>query len=399
MKFNLDINSLYLVTLITLFDMIKNTKLLNWLIIIFSSLVIFTILWNTFLFVQNFKIEERNKMELWSLATLELVNIDGEISNLTLEVLKKNTSTPMIKVDSNGLIEINNIPNLNINDSVLVKKLIKKFESENKPIEINFGKEKISTLYYGNSSLLNKIKYYPIALLIIAAIFGFIAFLFFKNAKIAQMNKLWSGMAKETAHQIGTPLSSLMGWTELLKNKYNDETYLNEIEKDINRLNIISDRFSKIGSEPLLSNFNISKEIEKTVNYLSDRISNNISVKFLDKESEFFTRINPQLFGWCVENIIKNSIDAIKDEGEIKIFIEENENKISIYFEDNGIGVSKSDFRNIFNPGFTSKERGWGLGLSLAKRIIEDYHSGEIKVHKSQLNVGTTMVIILNRGK
>ena len=399
MKFNLDINSLYLVTLITLFDMIKNTKLLNWLIIIFSSLVIFTILWNTFLFVQNFKIEERNKMELWSLATLELVNIDGEISNLTLEVLKKNTSTPMIKVDSNGLIEINNIPNLDINDTVLVKKLIKKFESENKPIEINFGKEKISTLYYGNSSLLNKLKYYPIALLIIAAIFGFIAFLFFKNAKIAQMNKLWSGMAKETAHQIGTPLSSLMGWTELLKNKYNDETYLNEIEKDINRLNIISDRFSKIGSEPLLSNFNISKEIEKTVNYLSDRISNNISVKFLDKESEFFTRINPQLFGWCVENIIKNSIDAIKDEGEIKIFIEENENKISIYFEDNGIGVSKSDFRNIFNPGFTSKERGWGLGLSLAKRIIEDYHSGEIKVHKSELNIGTTMVIILNRGK
>ena len=339
MKFNLDINSLYLVTLITLFDMIKNTKLLNWLIIIFSSLVIFTILWNTFLFVQNFKIEERNKMELWSLATLELVNIDGEISNLTLEVLKKNTSTPMIKVDSNGLIEINNIPNLNINDSVLVKKLIKKFESENKPIEINFGKEKISTLYYGNSSLLNKLKYYPIALLIIAAIFGFIAFLFFKNAKIAQMNKLWSGMAKETAHQIGTPLSSLMGWTELLKNKYDNENYLNEIEKDINRLNIISDRFSKIGSEPLLSNFNISKEIEKTVNYLSDRISNNISVKFLDKESEFFTRINPQLFGWCVENIIKNSIDAIKDEGEIKIFIEENENKISIYFEDNGIGA------------------------------------------------------------
>ena len=379
--------------------MIKNTKLLNWLIIIFSSLVIFTILWNTFLFVQNFKIEERNKMELWSLATLELVNIDGEISNLTLEVLKKNTSTPMIKVDSNGLIEINNIPNLDINDTVLVKKLIKKFESENKPIEINFGKEKISTLYYGNSSLLNKIKYYPIALLIIAAIFGFIAFLFFKNAKIAQMNKLWSGMAKETAHQIGTPLSSLMGWTELLKNKYDNENYLNEIEKDINRLNIISDRFSKIGSEPLLSNFNISKEIEKTVNYLSDRISNNISVKFLDKESEFFTRINPQLFGWCVENIIKNSIDAIKDEGEIKIFIEENENKISIYFEDNGIGVSKSDFRNIFNPGFTSKERGWGLGLSLAKRIIEDYHSGEIKVHKSELNVGTTMVIILNRGK
>ena len=379
--------------------MIKNAKLLNWLIIIFSSLVIFTILWNTFLFVQNFKIEERNKMELWSLATLELVNIDGEISNLTLEVLKKNTSTPMIKVDSNGLIEINNIPNLNINDSVLVKKLIKKFESENKPIEINFGKERISTLYYGNSSLLNKLKYYPIALLIIAAIFGFIAFLFFKNAKIAQMNKLWSGMAKETAHQIGTPLSSLMGWTELLKNKYDNENYLNEIEKDINRLNIISDRFSKIGSEPLLSNFNISKEIEKTVNYLSDRISNNISVKFLDKESEFFTRINPQLFGWCVENIIKNSIDAIKDEGEIKIFIQENENKISIYFKDNGIGVSKSDFRNIFNPGFTSKERGWGLGLSLAKRIIEDYHSGEIKVHKSELNIGTTMVIILNRGK
>ena len=379
--------------------MAKNIKLTNWFIIIFSSIVISAILWNTYIFVQNFKNEERNKMELWSLATLELVSAEGEISNLTLEVLKKNTTTPMIKIDSDGSIEVNNIPDLDINDTIQINKLVNKFKSENPPIEINFGKERISTLYYGNSSLLNKLKYYPLALLIIAAIFGFISFLFFKNSKIAEMNKLWSGMAKETAHQIGTPLTSLMGWVELLRNKYNENDYLNEIEKDINRLNIISDRFNKIGSEPKLENKNISNEIKKTINYLSSRVSKKISINFINEKDECLAKINPQLFGWCIENIIKNSVDAIKDKGEIIIRIEKNNSIINIYLEDNGDGMEKSSFVKIFNPGFTTKERGWGLGLSLSKRIIEDYHSGEIKVLKSELNVGTTFLITLNGRK
>ncbi|MFL2609845.1 MAG: sensor histidine kinase [Flavobacteriaceae bacterium] len=373
----------------------KNPKYLNWTIIVFSSIIILSILWNTFLFVQNFKQEERNKMELWSLATLELVNIKAEISNLTLEVLKKNTTTPMIKIDNNGLIEVNNIPELNLKDTLEIKRLINKFKSENQPIEINLGNEKISTLYYGNSSLLNKLKYYPATLLIIAAIFGFIAFLFFKNSKIAEINKLWSAMAKETAHQIGTPLSSMMGWIELSKVRP-ERKYLNEIEKDIERLNIISERFSKIGSSPKLINLNISDEIEKTVNYLSARISTNIKLEFIKPKSKIKANINPQLFSWCIENLIKNGIDAIKDSGYIKIRISKDQNNTNIYISDSGIGIPKSSFKKIFNPGFTSKQRGWGLGLSLAKRIIEDYHSGEIRVYKSDKGNGTTMLIKLN---
>tara|TARA_B100001175_G_scaffold55880_1_gene44976 strand:+ start:5446 stop:6585 length:1140 start_codon:yes stop_codon:yes gene_type:complete len=377
----------------------KNSKYLNWVIIIFSSVIISAILWNTYLFVQNFKHEERNKMELWSLATKEVANIQGEISNLNLEILKKNTSTPMIKVDNNGSIEINNIPELDLNDTIKINRLIEKYKSENQPIEINFGKEKISTLYYGNSPLLNKLKYYPSALLIIAAIFGFIAFLFFKNSKIAEINKLWSGMAKETAHQIGTPLTSLMGWIELLKNKIDDKSYLNEIEKDIDRLNIISERFSKIGSDPNLIKLDILEEIDKIVNYLSSRISKKIQLKFIKPKYKIDANINPQLFGWCIENLIKNSIDAIRDKGNINIDIIKDQNRINIYITDDGIGVDKSLHKKIFKPGFTSKKRGWGLGLSLAKRIIEDYHSGEIKVYNSSQNNGTIMLIKLNTVK
>lgn len=377
----------------------KNSKYLNWVIIIFSSVIISAILWNTYLFVQNFKHEERNKMELWSLATKEVANIQGEISNLNLEILKKNTSTPMIKVDNNGSIEINNIPELDLNDTIKINRLIEKYKSENQPIEINFGKEKISTLYYGNSPLLNKLKYYPSALLIIAAIFGFIAFLFFKNSKIAEINKLWSGMAKETAHQIGTPLTSLMGWIELLKNKIDDKSYLNEIEKDIDRLNIISERFSKIGSDPNLIKLDILEEIDKIVNYLSSRISKKIQLKFIKPKYKIDANINPQLFGWCIENLIKNSIDAIRDKGNINIDIIKDQNRINIFITDDGIGVDKSLHKKIFKPGFTSKKRGWGLGLSLAKRIIEDYHSGEIKVYNSSQNNGTIMLIKLNTVK
>ena len=235
----------------------KNIFNKNWLIILISSFIVGVILWNTYLFVNNFKIEERNKMELWSLATLELIDIEGEISNLTLEVLKKNKTTPMIKVDNNGGIEINNIDDLNKSDSLEINNLIKKFSSENEPIKILLAGEHISTLYYGNSGLLNKMKFYPLALLLIAALFGFFAFLFFKSTKIAEINMLWSGMAKETAHQIGTPLTSLMGWIELLKTSSNKDQYLEEVEKDLERLNVISERFNKIGSKPKLTKENI----------------------------------------------------------------------------------------------------------------------------------------------
>lgn len=371
----------------------------NRIIILLSSIIISVILWNTYVFVQNFKIEERNKMEIWSLATLELIEVDGKISNLTLEVLKKNKTTPMIKIDNDGSVEINNIDNISPGDSLKISSLVKKFASVNEPIKIFLEGKQISTLYYGNSDLMNKLTFYPIALLLLAVIFGFVAFLFFKSSKIAEINMLWSGMAKETAHQIGTPLTSMMGWLELLKNKSKEKKYLSEIEKDLERLNIISDRFSKIGSKPKLSNKDICKEIDKTVDYLSIRLSKKTVIDFENSGEEIFANINSQLFAWCIENIIKNSVDSIKEEGKVSIKIEKLKSLLKIYIIDNGIGIKKSLHRKIFHPGFTTKDRGWGLGLSLAKRIIEEFHKGEIKVFESTVGQGTKILINLKVGK
>ena len=373
------------------------SRYINPIVIIFSTIIVISILVSTYLLVQNYKIEERNKMEIWSLATSELLDINGQISNLNLEVLKKNTSTPMIKLDYDGKIEINNIKNVKASDTVKINKLILQFKSENNPIPIYLNGKKISTLYYGNSSTLNKLKFYPIALILFTISFVLITVLFYKNLKSSEINKLWSSMAKETAHQIGTPLSSLIGWTELIKNKRKNTPYISEIEKDINRLTTISERFGKIGSKPKLEKYDLKIEIGKTVKYLNERISDNIKIDFKQIDSNIYANLNPQLFSWCLENIIKNSVDAIENKGKISIQVQTDSEHIYIYIIDNGKGMSKKLFKSIFEAGYTTKKRGWGLGLSLAKRIIEDYHLGKIKVLESKINAGTTFEIKLNR--
>ncbi len=373
------------------------SRYINLIVIVFSTIIVISILVSTYLLVQNYKGEERNKMEIWSLATSELLDVNGQISNLNLEVLKKNTSTPMIKMDYDGKIEINNIKNVKVSDTVKINKLILKFKSENNPIPIFLNGKKISTLYYGNSSVLNKLKFYPIALILFTISFVLITILFYKNLKISEINSLWSSMAKETAHQIGTPLSSLIGWIELIKNKSKNTPYINEIEKDVNRLTTISERFGKIGSKPKLEKHDLAIEIGKTVKYLNQRISDNIKIDFKQIESNIYAKINPQLFSWCLENIIKNSVDAIEDKGTISIAVQNDSDHLCIYIKDNGKGMSKKLFKNIFEAGYTTKKRGWGLGLSLAKRIIEDYHLGKIKVLESKINEGTTFEIRLNR--
>ena len=372
------------------------SRYINLIVIVFSTIIVISILVSTYLLVQNYKDEERNKMEIWSLATSELLDVNGQISNLNLEVLKKNTSTPMIKMDYDGKIEINNIKNVKVSDTVKINKLILQFKSENNPIPIFLNGKKISTLYYGNSSVLNKLKFYPLALILFTISFVLITILFYKNLKISEINSLWSSMAKETAHQIGTPLSSLIGWIELIKNKSKNTLYISEIEKDVNRLTTISERFGKIGSKPKLEKHNLAIEIGKTVKYLNERISDNIKIDFKQIESNIYANINPQLFSWCLENIIKNSVDAIEDKGTISIVVQNDSDHIFINIKDNGKGMSKKLFKNIFEAGYTTKKRGWGLGLSLAKRIIEDYHSGKIKVLESKINEGTTFEIRLN---
>lgn len=374
----------------------KNPRILsNWVIITTSLLVITVILWNTFLFFQKFKAEERSKMEIWSLAQTELnKSIDNNISLLTLEVLKNNSTTPMIKVNNKGEIEIKNIDNFNVQDSVKVFNMIERFKKENQPIKIIFDGKIIDTLYYGNSEVLNKLKYYPLALIVVILLFIFLIYFYYKSSKIASLNMLWTGMAKETAHQIGTPLTSLMGWVEILKGNNIDSDHIMEIEKDINRLNTISERFNKIGSKPILIKTNISTATKEIIDYLKTRVSNRVSIKF-DINKDYFSLINKSLYSWTIENLIKNSVDAVKGDGEILINIFKEGLDINITIEDNGIGINKSNFNKIFNPGYTTKKRGWGLGLSLSKRIIENYHNGKIFIKSSEKNIKTIIVIQL----
>ena len=376
----------------------SNTNIIRWSIILGSFLIISSILWNTYVFFQNFKNEERIKMELWSKAQIELINSDQEkISPLTLDIIRNNTSTPMIKVNNDGSIEHNNIENFNITDTTAVSKLIKRFSQENKPIEIKYNDELLSVLYYGNSTVINKLKYYPLALLLIVFLFGSVVYFFYKSSKTATLNKLWSGMAKETAHQIATPLSSIMGWIEILKNKNVDNNYIDEIQKDIKRLNTIADRFSKIGSVPSLERKDIISETESTIEYMKTRSSNSVNFKLIKPKEKIITLLNSQLYSWTIENLLKNSIDSMKGSGDITIEINEANLLVDVLIIDTGSGIEKRLYKKIFDPGYTSKKRGWGLGLSLSKRIIEDYHKGSIQVVSSTIGKGTIIKIQLKR--
>ena len=377
----------------------KKNNISNWVLVSLSLVIITIILWNTFLFFQKFKTEERAKMEIWSLAQIELTKSleDDNISNLTLEVLRNNSTTPMIKVNKNGEIEFNNINNLNPKDSIKIGKLIRKFKNENKPIEISYDNKIIETLYYGNSDVINKLKYYPLALILIILLFISLIYFYYKSSKSATLNMLWTGMAKETAHQIGTPLTSLMGWVEILKNKNIDPNYITEINKDIDRLNIISERFNKIGSKPVLKKYNLSSLTKESLDYLQTRLSSKVKIEFKSTDTNLNCLINEQLYSWTIENIIKNSVDAIKGDGNIIVSIVEQKTTLEVSVTDNGSGINKNEFKKIFNPGYTSKKRGWGLGLSLSKRIIENYHNGKIFVKYSEKNVKTIIQIELNK--
>jgi nitrogen-specific signal transduction histidine kinase len=378
--------------------MVVNKNLFRWISIIVSFVIVSLILWNTYTFFQNFKEEERAKMNIWAKAFEDVNNNDdlnAVINELSLEVLQSNSSTPMIIVNNKGEYDLQNIKRLDAGDSLKVKKLIKVFKEENTPIEAKFKGVVLQTIYYGNSSLINKLKYYPLALLLILFLFGSVVFFFYKSTKNAVQNKLWAGMAKETAHQIGTPLSSLIGWLEILKTENVSEDIIFEMDKDISRLQTITERFSKIGSVPKLERKNIIEETKLTFDYLESRSSKLVSFIFESKETEIYSELNSQLYSWTIENLIKNAIDAMKGKGELKVTISQLEDSVFVAVHDTGKGVLKAQFSKIFEPGFTSKKRGWGLGLSLSKRIIEDYHNGKIKVLSSEIDKGTVMQIRL----
>ena len=356
------------------------------------------ILWNTYIFFQIFKNEERLKMELLASAQKTLINADENTElDLPLKIFSNNTTIPIIVMEDDSIINTINIEDKIINNEQKSKEMLLRLQKENEPIIINYVPGKHQTLYYGNSSLLNKLKYYPIALLLIIILFAALVFNFYRSVKIGDQNKLWAGMAKETAHQIGTPLSSLIGWLEILKADNVEETILFEIEKDIIRLQNITDRFSKIGSEPVLEPKDIVSETEQSVLYLQSRFSKQVLFSITTPETTIPVQLNSILYGWTIENLIKNAIDAMKGRGSLSVLIEDQTKYVKIKITDSGKGIPKSQFKTIFEPGFTTKKRGWGLGLSLTKRIIEEYHEGKIRVLSSELGKGTTMVISLKK--
>ena len=380
---------------------IKNFLNNSWLLISFTIVVL--ILWNTNILFKTLSKEERTKMELWAMAQIDYIE-NQNLNNLTFEVIQKSGTNPIFQVnEKNKIIEVRNIEwDINLEDSTYLYKKLEQIKKENDPILIQYrNKEGIlivnHKLYYGDSLILKKLQYYPLALLLIILLFIMVLYFVFKTSKISEQNRLWVGMAKETAHQIGTPLTSMMGWITLLKEKKKKSESIIEIEKDIERLKIITERFSKIGSIPELKKESINDCIKKTILYLKKRSSEHITFKIKVPKKNIIIPFNYQLLSWTIENIIKNSIDAIKGKGFISVELLEKNNKTEINIEDNGVGIKKENITKIFDPGFTSKKRGWGLGLSLAKRIIVDFHKGKISVKNTKVGKGTLFQILLNK--
>ncbi|PCI31681.1 MAG: two-component sensor histidine kinase [Flavobacteriaceae bacterium] len=379
-------------------SLLKNTSFRKWGIIAVSFIIVSAILWNTYDFIQKFKIEERRKMEIIAGAYGRFNDNSNLNADVTLEseIVYGNHNIPMIVTDEqNNITQHHFLDAKKTNDSNYVFKQLALMKKENQPLIVGYRNNSKQYIYYRDSDLLNKLKYYPLALIFILFLFASVIFLFFKSNKSAEQNKLWTGMAKETAHQIGTPLSSLLGWVEILRLEKTDKTLVDEIEKDIHRLNTIAERFSKIGSIPTLTKQNIVSSTEKAYNYLKSRSSKQVAFSFKSSNETIHTALNIQLYSWVIENLIKNAIDAMGGKGKIAVEISKTSQGAKIIISDNGKGIPKNLHHTIFTPGFTTKKRGWGLGLSLAKRIVEDYHKGRIFVLKSDPNKGTTFCILL----
>ena len=366
-----------------------------------AFIIVILIVWNTNVLFQKLKKEERLKMELWAMAQKDFIE-NKKPNNLTFEVLQQTGINPMFQVNANDkIIDFKNFEGILEFDSIKLYDNLEKIKKENKPIIIQYrdsvsGKLLVNQkLYYGDSILLKKLQYYPLALFLIIMLFGLLLYFIFKTNKISEQNRLWAAMAKETAHQIGTPLSSLIGWTTLMKEGRKPEVSISEMEKDIDRLKIITERFSKIGSDPVLEFQNVTSIIKETVLYIQKRSSNLIIFKTLIPNELIIAPVDSQLLSWTIENLIKNGIDAMKGEGQILISLDLKDKRLMILVKDSGEGIKSENFNKIFNPGFTTKKRGWGLGLSLAKRIINDYHGGKIYVKNSFHEKGTTFAIEL----
>jgi signal transduction histidine kinase len=355
-------------------------------------------LWNTYKLIQRIEDDEKQQMELWGLAQQKLASnkdLNNPIDPLMFQILTTENSIPMIVVDDqNNLLFSNNINQRKLTQDSLgyIQKLKEEFGSEHKPIEITYKDSLYQKMYYGKSNLIYQLRYYPFAFLLIVVFIGGLVYAYYKTNQQAVENKLWTGMAKETAHQLGTPISSLLGWLTILEEDI-EPKMLNQIKSDVTRLEIISARFSKIGSLPNRNETKISAIVQDITEYMQIRMPKDIKLELdlIGKEKE--VSINPELMGWVLENLIKNSIDAIRGKGKISIELSWDKAAL-ISIHDSGIGIPKKLQRTVFEAGVTTKKRGWGIGLTLAKRIVAQYHGGKLRLVNSS-DLGTSFEIQL----
>lgn len=363
------------------------------IILVGSSLIISNNL------VKKLELEERNKMEIWAAATSELASSESDSNfDLILTIIQSNTTIPVIVAENNEIIQYSNIT---INSTDTARYLANKLEEMQKKgsvIDIDLGNGEKQTLYYEDSVLLKQLSYYPYIQLLVVALFVLIAYVGLVSVKRAEQNKVWVGLSKETAHQLGTPISSLMAWVELLKINDNvDPTIVGDMDKDVKRLSTIAERFSKIGSIPDKELIYINELIDDTCNYMSTRISNRVNLNLHMPQDAEGTMACRSLIEWVIENLCKNAVDAMEGKGEINVTLTSDNKHIYIDVSDTGKGIARKEFDTIFKPGYTTKKRGWGLGLTLAKRIVEEYHNGRIYVKESEIGQGTTFRIELNK--
>ena len=352
--------------------------------------------------VSRLKIEERENVELWAEAT-RLISLAEMNQNLEFlySIIENNKTIPVILTDeADSIISAGNFNKEKIDDLAFLNKNLIKMKEKNEPIIINLPNNHFNRIYYKDSIILTMLIYYPYIQLSIIILFILVSYLAFRSSRKADQNQVWVGMSKETAHQLGTPTSSLAGWIEIMQHKYPEISITKELSRDVERLEKVTERFSRIGSKPALANDNITATVSRTFDYLKSRTSSKVRfVIGFDLNKEIFIPVNTALIEWVIENVAKNAIDSMEGSGVLTAGISETETHALIDISDTGKGIPKSLFKKIFNPGFTTKQRGWGLGLSLARRIVEEYHHGRIFVRSSEVGKGSCIRIMLNKEK
>jgi hypothetical protein len=377
-----------------LYELTRHLKLV---FIVIAAAIILASTYFTNRLANSLAAEEQKKVEIWAEATHQSIIAD-ENTDITFisSIIQGNTTIPVIMTDeNNNVIGSLNIEEPKTNIEQFYKKKIEQFKNHRPAIMFKLDNT-VQYLYYDDSLFLKQLYYFPYIQLGVIIIFLLVAFFAFSGTKKAEQNQVWVGLSKETAHQLGTPISSLLAWVDLLKMRHQDDNLIGEMEKDVNRLGIIAERFSKIGSKPDLQLVNLNETLQNAVQYMSNRTSQKVLIQCHFPHGEaVFIKLNVPLFEWVIENLCKNAIDAMDGSGSIDISVSAKNEEILIDVKDTGKGIEKGKFKVVFTPGFTTKKRGWGLGLSLAKRIIEEYHGGKIFVKQSEINTGTVFRIVL----